>query len=303
MPEEEFNPEPGLAIELAPGLRRILAPNPSPMTYKGTNTYILGDKNLVIIDPGPDDAAHKIAIEKAIGSSQVTMIFVTHSHLDHSPLAPILGLETGAPVLAFGDSLSGRSDIMRELAASGFSGGGEGVDPFFVPDRQVVDGEMFFNSEWQLQVLHTPGHMGNHICLKWGTAVFSGDLVMGWASSLVSPPDGDLSDFLNSCERLKSYAPQVLYPGHGAPIANPKERLDWLLDHRKERTAAALDALTGQEQNLEQLTKSVYQDTPPELHAAASRNLFAHLVDLHQRGLVLARPQLSVDAVFSLANS
>jgi len=289
-------------MELAKGLRRVLAPNPSPMTFKGTNTYLLGEKNLVIIDPGPDMPAHRQAIKEAIGSAQVRMIFVTHSHLDHSPLAAQLGSETGAPVLAFGDSLSGRSAVMSELAAAGFAGGGEGVDPFFQPDRKVGDGEFFVNSEWQLEVIHTPGHMGNHICLKWGRAIFSGDLVMGWASSLVSPPDGDLSDFMASCERLRARAPKVLYPGHGAPVANPVERIEWLMSHRQDRTAALMSALSNESQDLSELTKIVYAGTPTELHAAASRNLFAHLVDLHRHGHVVATPRLAVDAVFSAAS-
>ena len=301
MTAETFDPTPGEAIDLAPGLRRILAPNPSPMTYKGTNTYLLGHKNLAIIDPGPDDESHKAAILDAIGAGQVQSIFVTHSHLDHSPLASDLSLKTNAPVMAFGDSQSGRSKVMRSLAAGGFTGGGEGVDPFFVPDRRVAEGEFFLNAEWQLQVLHTPGHMGNHIAIKWGDAIFSGDLVMAWASSLVSPPDGDLSDFIKSCEKLKSLNPQILYPGHGAPIEDPISRIDWLLDHRAGRTSELMNALRAEPQSIDDLTKIVYSDTPKELHPAAARNVFAHLVDLHERGQVVATPELSVSAQFSLA--
>jgi len=298
MEQERFDPPIGVAEEIAPGLRRIVAPNPSPMTFRGTNTYILGTKNLAIIDPGPDNPDHLDAILSAIGEAKVRLIFVTHSHLDHSPLASKLADQTHAPVLAFGDSSAGRSEIMTNLAAAGFVGGGEGVDPWFVPDREVVDGEMFFGAEWALKVIHTPGHMGNHISLQWDNAIFTGDLVMGWASSLVSPPDGDLSDFMASCERLLSEKPDQLFPGHGAPVDTAMDRIEWLLEHRKGRTNDILAALADGSQTVEQLTAEIYSETPTALHPAAARNLFAHLIDLSKRGEVSAEPTLRPDALF-----
>ncbi|SHG75135.1 Glyoxylase, beta-lactamase superfamily II [Cognatiyoonia sediminum] len=298
MEQESFDPPIGVGEEIAPGLRRIVAPNPSPMTFRGTNTYILGTANLAIIDPGPDSPDHLDAILSTIGDAKVQLIFVTHSHLDHSPLASKLADQTHAPVLAFGDSSSGRSEIMTSLAAAGFVGGGEGVDLWFVPDREVVDGEMFFSAEWVLKVIHSPGHMGNHISLRWNDAIFTGDLVMGWASSLVSPPDGDLSDFMDSCERLLSEKPKSLFPGHGAPVSAAMERIEWLLEHRRGRTNDILAALADGNKTVEQLTAEIYSDTPAALHPAAARNLFAHLIDLSKRGEVFAQPTLRPDALF-----
>ena len=204
-PMDDFDPVPGVAEELSPGLRRILAPNPSPMTFRGTNTYLVGTTELAVIDPGPASEPHLQAIMKALAPGQrVTHVFVTHSHLDHSPLARALSDETGAPVLAFGDSLAGRSTVMEQLAATGMVAGGEGVDHDFTPDRGLKDGETVNGSGWTLEVIHTPGHLGNHIALGWGDICFTGDHVMGWASSLVSPPEGDLTDFMASCRRLRA---------------------------------------------------------------------------------------------------
>lgn len=300
MEPSEFDPPIGVAEEIADGLRRIVAPNPSHMTYRGTNTYLLGNRNLALIDPGPDHPEHLEAILSAVGGATVQCIIVTHSHLDHSPLAEKVSAHTKAPVLAYGDSSSGRSAIMTSLCASGYVGGGEGVDPWFTPDRQVTDGELFFGSEWELKILHTPGHMGNHICIKWQDAVFSGDLVMGWASSLVSPPDGDLSDFMASCQRLLDEKPSTLYPGHGAPVSPAKERVKWLMDHRETRTQEILKALSHGKKSMQELTAEIYAGTPKHLHPAATRNLFAHLIDLQQKGAVTSDPDLRLDAVFSL---
>ncbi len=295
-----FDPPTERVETLAPGVRRIVAANPSPMTFRGTNTYILGSEKLFLIDPGPDDPVHLQAILDTIGTAGLQFIFVTHSHLDHSPLAATLALQTGAPVLAFGDSQAGRSAVMQELAGSGLAGGGEGVDPFFSPDQIVSDGEILATNEWQLEFIHTPGHMGNHMAVRWGDAIFTGDLVMGWASSLVSPPDGDLTDFIASCEKLKTRKPEILYPGHGAPVPEAMKRINWLIDHRQERTADILTALAMKPQTIPMLTKEVYSETDPALHPAAARNIFAHLVHLHQRDLVTANPKLSPSAAFAL---
>jgi glyoxylase-like metal-dependent hydrolase (beta-lactamase superfamily II) len=180
------------------------------------------------------------------------------------------------------------------------AGGGEGVDLFFSPDVRVIDGEFFATKEWQLEVIHTPGHMGNHMAVRWGDSFFTGDLILGWASSLVSPPDGDLADFITSCEKLKVRQPKVLYPGHGAPVTNAIGRIDWLIDHRKERTADILTALAEKPQNIAMLTKAIYRDTDPALHPAAARNIFAHLIDLHHRDIVTAYPRLDPSAAYGL---
>lgn len=221
-PQPDFRPAPLVPEEIAPGLRRILAPNASPMTFRGTNTYLLGTRDIAVIDPGPDAPAQQAAILQALEPGQrISTILVTHAHLDHSPLARPLSEATGAPVLAFGDAASGRAPEMARLAQAGTVGGGEGVDMPFCPDRNLVDGESVHGDGWQLTAMHLPGHFGNHMGFAWGDVLFSGDLVMGWATSLVSPPDGDLTAFMASLRRLQAHRWSVFYPGHGAPVTSP----------------------------------------------------------------------------------
>lgn len=298
-PPDDFDPIIGIAETLENGVRRIVAPNPSPMTYRGTNTYIVGTRDLAVIDPGPKSDTHLQAILDAVGADQkITHIIVTHTHLDHSPLARSLAAATGATILAFGDATAGRSDAMKALAASGMVGGGEGIDVDFQPDQTVEDGDFINGSDWQLEVIHTPGHIGNHICLSWNDLCFTADHVMGWASSLVSPPDGDLTDFMESCAKLEDCDWRVFYPGHGAAINDPSERLDWLIDHRLNREAAILDLLEDAPATARELAKAIYTDTPPALLGAATRNVLAHLIDLVGQTEVSAIGAVSEDAQF-----
>jgi len=300
MTPDAFAPQAGVPLPLSADLTLVLAPNPSPMTYLGTNTYILGRSDLAIIDPGPDDSAHLKALLRAIDGRPVTHIFVTHSHLDHSPLARPLSDATGAPVLAFGDHLAGRSAVMDQLAAGGLVGGGEGIDHGFRPDQRLADGAEITGEWGTLAALHTPGHIGNHLCLAWGHAVFTGDHVMGWASSLVSPPDGDLTDFMASCERLANCPAKIYYPGHGAPVTDPMDRLRWLVTHRQTREAQILQALATGRATAAALTRTIYHDVAPALLPAAERNVLAHLIDLHGKGKVGASPALTADPIFAL---
>lgn len=297
MTQGEFNPVAGQPLQLAQGLRMILAPNPSPMTYLGTNTYLLGDAQIGVIDPGPDDDAHLAAI--LAGAGQITHIMVTHAHLDHSPLARRLSALTGAPIYGFGPAQAGRSAIMQRLAAEGLAGGGEGIDADFTPDITMATGDKISADDWSLTALHTPGHIGNHLSFIWNDAVFTGDHVMGWASSLVSPPDGDLTDFMASCDALGKIDASVYYPGHGAPVLDPAGRLNWLITHRRGREAQIIAAIGPQGATADQITKAVYADVPPTLIPAAKRNVFAHLIDLVQRDIVTAAPTLQIDAIFS----
>ncbi len=297
----DFDPPVGKAETLAPGLRRIVAPNPSPMTFRGTNTYIVGNTELAVIDPGPDHCEHLQAILSAVTADQrISHIIVTHSHLDHSPLARALSRDTGAPVYAFGDALAGRSAAMQSLAATGLAGGGEGIDTQFAPDIHVSDGAVISGPDWRLDVIHTPGHLGNHICLGWNDICFTADHVMGWASSLVSPPDGDLTDFMNSCIRLQDEDWRVFYPGHGAPINAPQERLAWLIAHRKGREEAILASLAQGAAHAEALAQAIYVDTAPALLPAATRNVLAHLIDLTQKSHIAPVGSLRADAIFQL---
>lgn len=298
-PQPDFRPVPGMAEPLSPGLRRIVAPNPSPMTFRGTNTYLVGTTKLAVIDPGPDDPAHLDAILAASAGARITHILVTHAHLDHAPLSRDLSRATGAPVYAFGHAEAGRSATMQALAESGLVGGGEGVDHGFDPDELLEDGDTLHGPDWSLRALHTPGHMANHMAFAWDDKLFSGDLVMGWATSLVSPPDGDLTAFMASVRRLQAQDWSVLHPGHGAPVDNPAMRLQELLAHRLGREASILDALGDGPASAEALTHRIYTDTPRPLLAAAERNVLAHLIDLSTRGLVTARGGLSARAVFA----
>ena len=301
-PQPYFRPVIGRTEHLSPGVRRIVAPNPSPMTFRGTNTYLIGDREVAVIDPGPLDQAHLAAILAAAGSAPISHILVTHAHLDHSPLARDLALATGAPVLAYGPAEAGRSDVMQALADAGLVGGGEGVDRDFVPDRIVSDGVVIEGADWSLRAIHTPGHMANHLAFARDDNLFTGDLVMGWATSLVSPPDGDLSAFMASLRRLQTEAWSVFHAGHGAPVHNPAARLQELIDHRLTREAAILKALHENSADAESLARRIYTDTPPALLPAASRNVLAHLIDLTQRGLVCPIGEMSAVAVFAAAS-
>ncbi len=299
LPPDDFDPPPGQAVTLQPGLRRILAPNPSPMTYRGTNTYLLGTGDVAVIDPGPLDRSHLDAILNALMPGQrISHIFVTHSHLDHSPLARPLSRQTGAPILAFGGPTAGRSAVMARLAAQGLAGGGEGIDVQFRPDVELADGESIEGDGWALDVIHTPGHLGNHIALGWGNICFTADHVMGWASSLVSPPDGDLTDFMAACRKLRAGTWSIFHPGHGAPISDPAARLDWLIAHRQAREVQILEALDQAPGTARHLAERIYVDTPAALLPAAERNVFAHLVDLAGKGRVAPQGALSVQAMF-----
>jgi len=300
-PQPDFHPLPGVPETLAPGLRRIVAPNPSPMTYRGTNTYLVGARGLAVIDPGPMIEAHLDAILAALTPDQrITHILVTHAHLDHAPLARPLSKATGAPVLAFGDAASGRSAAMQALAESGLVGGGEGVDAGFVPDLCLADGAWLAGDGWQLEALHTPGHFGNHLSFAWGDVLFSGDIVMGWASSLVSPPDGDLTAFMASLSRLAARRWSCFHPGHGAPVEAPGQRLSELRDHRLMREAQILSALRSGASDAAGLAARIYTETPAALLPAATRNVLAHLLALHASGRARALTGLSEKAMFEV---
>jgi glyoxylase-like metal-dependent hydrolase (beta-lactamase superfamily II) len=302
LPPDDFDPPVGVAETLEPGLRRIVAPNPSPMTYRGTNTYMVGTRGLAVIDPGPLSDAHLSAIQNAVGpDQQITHIIVTHTHLDHSPLARPLAEKSGAPVLAFGDATAGISEVMQRLTKGGLIGGGEGIDTGFSPDIVLADNETVQGDGWELQAIHTPGHIGNHLSFAWGDACFTADHVMGWASSLVSPPDGDLTDFMTSCARLASSPWRIFYPGHGAPVNSPAARLEWLVNHRLSREAAILAALKAGPATAQAIAHDVYADTPAALLGAATRNVLAHLVDLTGKSLVTPKGNLHAEAHFRLA--
>lgn len=299
MQDTPFLPNHGIAEDLGDDIYRIVAPNPSPMTYTGTNTYIVGTGPFIVLDPGPNVEAHLAAIKDFVGDHGISHILVTHSHVDHSPLAATLSDAFNAPIYAFGTSADGISQIMHNVIASGYTGGGEGIDHAFSPDFTLCDGEDIHTPAGTFQAIHTPGHMGNHMCFARDGALFSGDHVMGWATSMVSPPDGDVGDFMRSCEKLLNSEWSRLLPGHGDVVLEANARISWLLAHRHEREAQVFDTLDTMGQTPLELAQKIYTDVDPKLIPIAARNVFAHLIELVAQNKVTALGPLSSEVKFT----
>lgn len=296
-----FNPPIGQPQRVDQHVRRIVAPNASPMTFRGTNTYLVGQKYIAVIDPGPNDPAHLSTILNSLEDNQtITHILVTHSHIDHSPLARPLAEKTGAKIFAYGPTGAGQSEVMKTLIASGYHGGGEGSDDEFTPDFELRDGDELHSEDWSMSIIETPGHFSNHISFALNDSLFSGDHVMDWATSMVSPPDGDVSDFMVSCRKLLATQWRIFFPGHGAPVHNPQERVKFLIKHRTSREQQILHALKTSPATPMQLAEKIYVETPQALLGAAARNVFAHLIDLKHRHLVDCESAIGFDVQYAL---
>lgn len=283
-----------------PPIRLLRASNPSPLTGTGTNTWIVGASRLAVIDPGPDDVSHLGRILASVGPGQsIDQILVTHAHRDHSELAKALSRVTGAPVLAFGAAPEGRSPLMSDLAAK-IPSHGEGLDTSFAPDKRLADQDRIAGPDWDMVVHHTPGHLGGHLCFALGDTLFSGDHVMGWSTTIVSPPDGDMQAYMTSLGRLTQLRWSRLLPGHGDEVTQPDQRIRDLIEHRQSRETQILQTLADRSDHIPGLTARIYRDIPNHLIPAAERNVFAHLIDLSERKLVAADPSIHPDARYSL---
>jgi glyoxylase-like metal-dependent hydrolase (beta-lactamase superfamily II) len=272
------NQSTGLSQELHPLVRRVLAPNPSAFTYTGTQTYLVGRGEVAVIDPGPDIEAHVEAILGATAGERIVAIVCTHTHRDHSPATRALKAATGAPIIGCAP-LALEDDGPRADAA---------FDVDYVPDRVLADGEQISGPGWTIEVVATPGHTSNHLCfaLLEAKALFTGDHVMGWSTSVISPPDGDMADYMASLDKLMARDDLVYYPAHGEPVEKPQRFVRGLAGHRKQREGQILRLLREQERPIPSMVEKMYVGVDPRLHGAAGRSVLAHLIDLETRGVV-----------------
>ncbi len=280
---KEMNFEYGVPSELMPGLRRIVANNPGPFTFKGTNTYLVGDGNTVaLIDPGPDDDAHLQSILKATKGQRITAIIITHTHRDHIDGLPRLKAETGAPVWGYGRKAANPGE--RKLSPAG----GEFTDESFVPDQPMTDATRFEGEGFTLTALHTPGHAPDHLCFSIdGTgALLSGDHVMGWNTSVVAPPDGNMVAYMKSLDKLLPRSDKVFFPGHGGRIEQPQRVVKAFIVHRRMREQAILDCIKGGATSVADVVAAVYKGLDPRLVRAASMSVTAHIESLAANGHV-----------------
>ncbi|TPG07227.1 MBL fold metallo-hydrolase [Sphingomonas oligophenolica] len=270
----------GIPIQLEPLVTRVLAPNPSPYTGTGTQTHVVGTTDLAVIDPGPGDPAHIGALLAAIGGRPVSAIVITHHHRDHSPGARPLSLATGAPIVGAAAFFS--SDDGPRADAS--------FDADYRPDRVLAEGDTVSGGGWTLAAITTPGHTSNHLAfaLPETKALFSGDHVMGWSTTVVSPPDGDMAAYMASLEKLMARDDRVYYPGHGDQVDRPQRLVRGLLGHRKQREEQILRLLRDAPRDIAAMVAQMYVGLDRRLIPAAERSVLAHLYDLDHRGIVAA---------------
>ena len=296
--DKEFKLVPGKVDETMPGVRRVLCNNPSPFTFKGTVSYIVGRGKVAIIDPGPLDEAHSKALLGAVRGETVTHIFVTHTHRDHSPGTPALKAATGATVLAEGPHRPARplhvGDGPRAEASN---------DTDFKPDLALADGEVVSGDGWTLEAITTPGHTANHMAFafKEQNALFCGDHVMGWATSIVAPPDGAMSDYMASLAKLSKRDESVYFPGHGPAIKDASRFVAYYILHRKAREASILHRLGKGATDIPTIVRASYIGLDPRLTGAAGLSVLAHMEDLVTRGVVATDGAPAIDGVYRLA--
>ena len=268
----------GIPIQLEPLVTRVLATNPSPYTNGGTQTHVIGTRDLAVIDPGPDDPVHIEALLRVIAGRSVSAIIITHHHRDHSPGSRPLAAATGAPIVG-ADAAFVAGDTPGLDAA---------FDADYAPDRVLAEGDTVGGEGWTLEAIATPGHTSNHLAfaLRETKALFSGDHVMGWATSVISPPDGDMGQYMTSLDKLLARDDRVYYPGHGEQVDSPQRLVRGMLGHRKQREGQILRLLRDTPLPLGPMTQRMYVGLDPRLIPAAERSVLAHLYDLRGRGLI-----------------
>jgi glyoxylase-like metal-dependent hydrolase (beta-lactamase superfamily II) len=262
--------------QLEPGIARVLAHNPSAFTYYGTQTYLLGEREVAVIDPGPDLPEHLDALEQAIGGRKVAAIMCTHTHRDHSPAARPLAERIAAPIIGCAPLAL---ETVGPRADAAFDGD-------YAPDRVLEHGETLEIDGKSITAVATPGHTSNHLCFAYEGALFSGDHVMGWSTTVVVPPDGDMAAYMQSLDKLRQRGDRVYYPAHGPAVENPQQYVRHLVGHRMQREKQILTLVGEKPRPISDIVANAYPGLDPRLTAAAGGSVFAHLLDLERRGLV-----------------
>jgi glyoxylase-like metal-dependent hydrolase (beta-lactamase superfamily II) len=277
MPAMDEGPT-GIVEQAAPNVRRVLAPNPSPFTYTGTQTYIIGEGEVAVIDPGPESPGHVAALAAAIGGADVAAILCTHTHRDHSPASRALAAATGAPIVGCA-ALAIEDEGPRADAAFDFD---------YRPDRVLGDGETIEGDGWSLSAVATPGHTSNHLCFALGGSgiLFTGDHVMGWSTTVIAPPDGDMTAYMKSLDLLLEREDRLYLPAHGRAVEKPQAHVRALIAHRRMRERQIVKLLGEGEGRIPAMVETMYVGTDPRLYPAAGRSVLAHLIDMEARGLV-----------------
>ena len=294
-PNRQFDPHYGEMIQVTPLVRRVVARNASPFTFRGTGTYIIGTGKVAVIDPGPLDPTHLHAIRAGLDGETITHILITHTHTDHSPAAEPLKQQTGAPTYGFGPH--GSNQRAPEGAKMD-----EGGDMDFVPDHTVRDGDIIEGQGWTVECVFTPGHTSNHMCfgLQEEKALFTGDHVMGWSTAVIAPPDGDMADYMASLRKLLTRDDRVYYPTHGAPVDKPHALVRGYIAHRKAREAQIIARLEAGDRTITQMIPIMYAQTDKRLHPAAARSVFAHMKQMADEGRVQTNGTPSISGEYWL---
>ena len=282
----------GRAEQISPLVRRVVARNPSPFTYTGTGTYIIGHGEVAVIDPGPLLDDHVATLLDTLAGERVSHILITHTHADHSPAAAPLKQATGAPTYGFGPHGSGRPEPEVRVEEDG--------DRAFDPDHRLRDGAVIVGDGWRLETLHTPGHTSNHLCfaLEQERTLFSGDHVMGWSTSVISPPDGDMQAYLRSLRRLLERDDALFRPTHGPPITEPWQHVWALIAHREKREAEIAAALDDGLTLIPDMVERIYAEVPRHLHPAAARTVLAHLIHMVETRRAVCDGPPAIDSAF-----